>query len=59
MGSEYFEMIQESIRNGKLPAGITDGIISLLHKGGARNSLNQWRPITLLNTAYKVFAKAL
>lgn len=31
----------------------------LVHKGGGRNSLNNWRPITLLNVAYKIFAKAL
>jgi hypothetical protein len=31
----------------------------LLAKGGPRNTLNSWRPITLLNMSYKVFAKTL
>jgi hypothetical protein len=42
-----------------LPSGVTEGLIALLHKGGLRESLNNWRPITLLNVSYKNFAKAL
>ena len=36
-----------------------EGLITLLYKGGARNTLNNWQPITLLNVSYKFFAKAL
>jgi hypothetical protein len=52
-------MIQEAIHNESFPTGVTEGVISLLFKGGTRNTLNSWRPITLLNTSYKVFAKTL
>jgi hypothetical protein len=51
-------MLQESIHRGPLSASVTEGLIALLHKGGRRNTLNNWRPITLLNVSYKVFTKA-
>lgn len=34
-------------------------MIALLHKRGVRKALTNWRPITLLNMGYKIFAKAL
>lgn len=52
-------MITESINLGHLPPGVTQGMITLLHKGGQRSALSNWRPITLLNLGYKIFAKAL
>jgi len=39
--------------------GITNGLISLIYKGREREKLSNWRPITLLNVAYKIYAKAL
>ena len=43
-----------------LPASMTQGVITLLYKGkGARSSLDSYRPITLLNSDYKLLAKAL
>jgi hypothetical protein len=59
MGWDYWQMVQEAICNESFPSGVTEGVISLLYKGGTRNTLNSWRPITLLNTSYKVFAKTL
>jgi hypothetical protein len=56
---EYMDMILCSIERGSLPPGTTEGLITLLYKGGARNTLNNWQPITLLNVSYKFFAKAL
>lgn len=52
-------MINDSIAIGKLPNGVTTGMIALLHKGGHRESLNNWRPISLLNLGYKIYAKAI
>ena len=52
-------MINESIREGRLPPSVTQGMIVLLHKGGNRQALTNWRPITLLNLGYKIYAKAL
>ena len=34
IGPEYFAMIQDSIQVGTLPPGFTEGLITLLHKGG-------------------------
>jgi hypothetical protein len=58
-GEEYLAMLQTAISRGSLPHGVTEGLIVLLHKGGARSSLNNWRPITLLNVSYKLFTKVL
>ena len=52
-------MINESIREGRLPPDVTQRMIVLLYKGGDRQALTNWRPITLLNLGYKIYAKAL
>lgn len=59
IGKDFHEMILSSINCGQLPIGTTRGMIALLHKGGDRQDLSNWRPITLLNLSYKIFAKAL
>jgi hypothetical protein len=59
IGEEYLQIILESTRSGRLPIGVTQGMITLLHKGGPRQALTNWRPITLLNLGYKIYAKAL
>jgi hypothetical protein len=38
---------------------MTRGMLVLLHKSGNRESLNNWRPISLLNVSYKIYAKML
>ena len=35
------------------------GMITLLYKNGDRNDITNWRPITLLNTDYKIILKYL
>jgi hypothetical protein len=57
--ADYLLMITRAVENKKLPPGVNKGLISLLHKGGAKNKLSNWRPITLLNVTYKLFAKVL
>ena len=52
-------MIQDSIRTGRFPHGATRGLITLIPKSGDLKFLNNWRPITLLNVGYKIYAKAL
>lgn len=56
---DYWQMTTKSIISGQLPLGVTQGMIALLHKGGDRTTLTNWRPITLLNIGYKIYAKAL
>jgi hypothetical protein len=59
IGEEYLHMVQLSIYNEQFPPSVTTGMIALLYKGGERQALTNWRPITLLNLSYKIFAKAL
>jgi hypothetical protein len=57
--TEFLAMILAAVEKGALPAGVNEGLIVLLHKGGGRNTLNNWRPTTVSNVSYKIFAKAL
>ena len=61
LGPELLAVLQESFQHqNSLPASMTQGVISLLHKGkGSPSLLDSYRPITLLNTDYKLLAKAL
>ena len=44
---------------GQLPSGFHTGVIVPLHKGGDRTLAAQYRPITLLNTDYRLLAALL
>lgn len=59
IGLEFTSMIHQSVLRGSLPNGMNRGTIALLHKGGARDELGNWRSISLLNVAYEILAKAL
>lgn len=59
MSSDFTRMVNESLEEERFPKGLTKGRIALLFKDGDCSSLTNWRPITLLNTTYKIFAKAL
>ena len=59
IGQSFLDMINQSLEHGNLPKGMNNGIIVLLHKEGALDSLTNYRPITLLNVSYKILAKAL
>jgi hypothetical protein len=59
LGEEVTHMINSAIQEGRLPLGMTKGMLILIHKSGDRESLNNWRPISLLNVSYKIYAKTL
>ena len=49
------------LAQGAIPGSITKGVITLLKKGGkhVRGDLDDYRPITLLNTELKILARVL
>ena len=63
LGPELLAVLQESFQTqhaSSLPASMAHGVITLLYKGkGPHTLLDSYRPITLLNSDYKLLAKAL
>ena len=59
LGHELTHVYNYAFDHGQLPLTQRRGIISLLFKKGDRTQLQNWRPITLLNTDYKILTKAL
>ena len=52
-------MANESYENGILPGTLRTAYVTLIYKKGDRESLDNWRPISLLNVDYKIIAKTL
>ena len=46
-------------RSKKLPKGFNDGIVVILYKKGNRRDVRNYRPITLLNSDYKIMTRIL
>lgn len=59
IADEFTRMLTTAIEQESLPSGMNKGLVVLLPKDGDRELLSNWRPITLLNTSYKIFAKSL
>ena len=53
------EAINSAYQTGELSTTQKRGILKLLYKKGDKTSLNNWRPISLLNTDYKILAHIL
>lgn len=51
--------IQGFFRHGKLPPSLTHTIIALILKNANPETANHFRPISLINTLYKVISKLL
>jgi len=54
--AHFFNQI---ILTGSIPDGWRESFFVLLHKGGATNDANNWRPIAILRITYKIFARLL
>ena len=52
----YLDMILESWQLEDLPFSMKTAILALIHKGDERNRLKHYRPISLLNSDYKIIA---
>jgi hypothetical protein len=59
IGADFSRMITQAVEAACFLVGMTKGLIVLLPKEGDLESLSNWRPIILLNSLYKIFAKAL
>ena len=63
LGPELLAVLQDAFeaQHGLcLPTSMTQGVVTLLYKGkGSKALLDSYRPITLLNSDYKLLAKAL
>ena len=51
---DFFEVVNEVFHNFELTDSQYNGMITLLHKSGNRDNICNWKPITLLNTDYKI-----
>jgi hypothetical protein len=54
-----FHAFLAMLRAGATLAHTNKGLITLIPKSGDRARLNNWRPITLLGSIYKVLARTL
>ena len=59
VGEDLNQVLQGSIEHGELPLSMRRAVISPIFKKGDKTLLENWRPISLLNTDYKILTKAL
>ena len=59
LGTELTHIYNYAYEQGHLSLSQQRGVITLLLKKGDRTKLQNWCPITLLNTDYKILTKAL
>lgn len=59
IGGDLLEVINEIEHSKELVPSQNMGVITLLYKAGDRDDLKNWRPITVLNSDYKIIEKVL
>ena len=53
--NEFFEVVEFFLKFEYTLSGLQyKGVLTLLHKGGEREDIKNWRPLTLLNCDYKI-----
>ena len=57
MGMDLLRVIEDSRKNGKIPAIFNSTFIALIPKSDFPNSFDGFRPISLCNFSYKVIGK--
>ena len=58
IGPLFLEMVHE-VQKGKIPKSLLKAATVLIYKKGDRTKIENYRPISLLNTDYKIIAKIL
>ena len=56
---DFLTVFTLSLESGSLPHSFRRAIITLLPKKGDLADISNWRPVSLLNTDYQIFAKLL
>ena len=59
MKDDLFKVFQYCICSNSLPVSCKRAVISLLPKQGDLFDISNWRPVSLLNTDYKILAKVI
>jgi len=59
LGPELINTLNASCQLGELPQSCRRALLTLIPKKGDMLSIENWRPISLLCTDYKIFSKAL
>ena len=59
LGGDLFQALRSGLDRGLLSQSQRQAIITCLYKKGDRQSLSNWRPISLLNIDYKILTKAI
>jgi hypothetical protein len=59
MGKDCCALVHTFWKDKKLTRQMIAAVIKLIPKGGARQLIRNWRPISLLNVTYKIIAKLL
>ena len=59
ISDDFGAVIKEIFDNNLLCESQYRGMITLMFKSGEREDIKNWRPITLLNTDYKIISKVL
>ena len=56
---DFLSVLSHACSSGNLPFSLRRAIITLIPKKGDLTDIANWRPVSLLNTDYKIFAKLL
>ena len=56
---ELFLLVNDTFDKKELTPSQYKGVLTLLHKSGEREDMQNWRPLTLLNRDYKIIEKIL
>ena len=56
---DLHRVLLEAVKGGSLPSIMSEGLIAVLYKKGDPKEVRNYRPITLLNSSYKIYAKIL
>ncbi|XP_077429684.1 uncharacterized protein LOC144056610 [Vanacampus margaritifer] len=59
VGPDLLAVMNDSIKNGKLPLSCRRAIITMLPKKGDLQDIKNWWPVSLLCSDYKILSKAL